>query len=185
MRPMIKIGIGAAVICSISFSACFTFLQRQESWYLAALPRQIETAGTVLVSEKSDFVGAGCGAAVFHLSTATVKAIEERGLNFFGSARVGRGHPEPAESSSANSDYAAKQRMHSYNTYNSWKETPVPKEWTSEGVWSGLVCVDDHTGVIYQIGQMAKQPGSYYAASEKGELLVIPKLRLIVFSYFG
>jgi hypothetical protein len=60
----------------------------------------------------------------------------------------------------------------------------VPLGWTGDGVWSiGLHCIG--TSRARQIAAAAKEPGSYYTQKDEAELLVIPKLGLIVLTYFG
>jgi hypothetical protein len=113
-----------------------------------------------------------CGGALFYLAHATRDAIEKQGIAYFADALQGRGYPEGS-------------RRAFYYHYETWKETPVPHDWVSEGMWVGLHCMDLQKDLARQIVDAAKVPGSYFTTKDEGQLLVIPSLGLVVFTYFG
>ncbi len=109
--------------------------------------------------------------AIFQLDDATRNEIDRKGLPFFDDARQGRGHPPGSH-------------RQSYCKYEPWQETPVPQKWI-RGSWSGLSCMELPQELSRAIVEAAKQPGSYFTTKREAELLVIPSLGLIVFTYFG
>jgi len=179
-RKIIK--FSAAGICVTFVVLYWLFQAWEENWYKAAIPSQIGISGAAFISGESGF-REGCGAAAFYLTDTAVQKIEREGLDFFKSALHGRGYPKPEGLLT----FEGREQLGKYNyyTYNVWQETPVPASWVSEGAWLGLTCVHGHSELLHQVVQLAKQPGSYYATKPEGELIVIPKLKLVILSYFG
>jgi hypothetical protein len=147
----------------------------ETQFYEQALPAELETWGPATTGSDAHWwyvlVPArweACGGAIFHMTPATIEKINAQGLEFFSNAIQGRGY--------------LTGRLKYY--YKPWAETPVPLGWTGDGVWSiGLHCIG--TSRARQIAAAAKEPGSYYTQKDEAELLVIPKLGLIVLTYFG
>ena len=152
----------------------------QYCWYAAVLPSQIKITYPVSIGDESGF-REGCGVAVFKVSDETIEDIQKNGLKFFDGATQGRGFPKPKEPLSF-SDHK-KLSDYSYHTYETWKETPVPPNWVSEGSW--FMCSVIRHDVAREIIKAAKLPGSFYTTKREGELVVIPSLGYIVFSYNG
>lgn len=137
----------------------------QYCWYVSAVPSEIGITWSITIGD--EFYGReGCGVAVFKLSRETIEAIKARGLRYFDSATQGRGHTN---------DY--------YYRYETWKETPVPSDWTSNGTW--IMCSVISNDLIHKITEAAKRKGSYYTTKSEGELIVFPALGFVVFSYYG
>ena len=113
-----------------------------------------------------------CGGALFRLSQTTLDAIADQGLAFFDNARQGRGYKQ------------GRDRNWSYYHYQPWQETPAAPDWTSEGMWIGLHCLQLGDLAI-EIRDAARMPGSYYTTKSEAELLVVPALGLAVFTFFG
>jgi len=61
----------------------------------------------------------------------------------------------------------------------------VPHRWVSEGIWIGLHCMRLPRVTVQQIVDAAKKAGSYYTTKREAELLVIPSLGLVLYTYFG
>lgn len=135
-------------------------------WYSGLIPAKIGITYAINISGESGF-REGCGAAIFRLTNATADAISPKGIDFFNDAIYSRRSKDP------------------YYTYRSWKETPVPNTWTSEGTWPGLGCSSVSSSLLSQILVAASKKGSYYSTKDEAWIVVIPSLKLVVFSYFG
>ncbi len=127
--------------------------------YAKAIPEQIGI--TYPVSTHDEW---GCGALVFKVSDDTLAMIKKGGLAFFAGATQGRGHPG-----------------NRYYQYAQWKETPVPPSWTSEGSW--MFCTTLSNGEHSKIVSAAKSGGAYYTTKDEGELILIPSLGYVVYSF--
>ncbi|MBC6430601.1 hypothetical protein FM036_07070 [Nostoc sp. HG1] len=160
MKKFVK--IIASIIITV-YVACSVF---KYYWYSGFIPAKIEITYAIHIGGKSG-LREGCGAAIFRLSDATADAISRKSLDFFNDAIYSR---------------KSKDR---YYTYSSWKETPVPNSWTSEGTWPGLGCSVASRSLLSQILLAASKKGSYYSSKHEAEILVIPSFKLVVFSYFG
>lgn len=148
-------------------------------WYRTALPEQIGV--TTLIGSGSDLSLAvallpirheACGGAVFRLTDETLAALESDGLAYLKDARTGRG------------DAASPQEHHF--TYEPWQLTPVPPNWVSEGSWPGMHCLRWLVGTsVREIIAAAKEPGSFFSTKHESWIALIPKLRIVVFTYYG
>jgi hypothetical protein len=70
-----------------------------------------------------------CGGFVFHLSSATLKAVQTQGLGLFNDARQGRGFQDRGV------------RSYYEFSYERWQQTRLPDSWTRNGMWLGLRCM--------------------------------------------
>jgi hypothetical protein len=148
-------------------------------FYRAAIPAEIGiTFGLATTGSDTSFWGAtlgfdrkACGGAIFELTDATVDAIRERGPDYLKNARQGRGYSDKTD------------RLFHYYSYQPWQPTPLAREWTSEGMWLGLSCM----GLGYNFGrsivQAAQEPGSFYTTSSSKMLLLVPSLKLAIYTY--
>lgn len=135
-------------------------------WYSDFIPAKIGITYAINISGHSG-LREGCGAAIFRLTNATADTICRQKIEFFNDAIYSRRSKDP------------------YYTYREWKETPVPNTWTSEGTWPGLGCSSVSSSLLSQILIAASKKGSYYSSKDEAWILVIPSLKLVVFSYFG
>ncbi len=171
-----KVVLGAGALVGTWWLACSVY----ETWfYRRALPAALETTGLVTAQSDASFLSAllafqreACGGALHGLSVSTRRAIERQGLAFFATASHGRGYPPG-------------HPQHHYYSYRSWQETPVPHAWISEGIWSGLNCMKLDRATVLRIKDAATRPGSFYSTKDEAEILVVPSLELVVFTYFG
>ncbi|MCC5652151.1 hypothetical protein LC609_20470 [Nostoc sp. XA013] len=161
MRKIVK--IITSIIITV-YVACSVF---KYYWYSGFIPAKIEITYAIHIGGVSGIIREGCGAAIFRLSDATADAISRKGLDFFNDAL-----------------YSRKSKERRY-TYSSWKETPVPNSWTSEGTWPGLGCSGASRSLLSQILLAASKKGSYYSSKDEAWIVVIPSFKLVVFSYFG
>ncbi len=153
------------VLVVAAFSPFFAYEAFQYSWYSKVLPAKIGITYPISISEESGF-REGCGAAAFKVSDETLDAIKKDGLKFFAGATQGRGHSNEH-----------------YYKLDEWKETPVPASWTSEGSW--ILCSNLKNETHAKIVAAAKQRGAYYTTKHEGQLILIPSLGYVVFSFFG
>lgn len=153
------------IILALSLGILYPAFQLyQYFWYLNFIPNKIIVLSPVNISGQSNL---DCGSAIFRLTDTSAKTISREGLGFFEDARYSR------------------DSQKNYYTYKAWAETPVPESWVSEGSWVGLSCSSASNDLKQEIIDAAKQKGSYYTVKSEGKLLVIPALKMIVFSYFG
>ena len=139
-------------------------------FYRAAIPEQLELTHS-FPTRGSD---GSCGGAIFSLTDKAALSIETHGRDALNDAVRGRGYLDPST-----------PRFHQY-TYRPWQETPLPRDWTSEGTWAGLHCMGLSANDARTITSAAKAAGSYFTtAAPTTMLLVIPKLRLAVYTYFN
>jgi hypothetical protein len=152
----------AALIFLLPFISNEAF---QYYWFAKAIPEKIGITYPISINQDIGF-REGCGTVVFKVSDRTLDAIKKDGLKFLSGATQGRGHPGE-----------------SYYQYAEWKETPVPPSWTSEGSWMGCSSLShsEHSKII----SAAKNSGAYYTDKHEGELVLIPSLGYIVFSFLG
>jgi len=164
MKKFVKIIV--SIIFSIILTVYIAWSAFNYYWFSDLIPAKIGITYAIHIGGESGLLE-GCGAAIFRLSNATADAISREGLDFFNDAI-----------------YSKKSKARRYN-YSSWKETPVPDSWTSEGNWPGLACSGAGRSLLSQILPAASKKGSYYSSKDEAEILVIPSFKLVVFSYFG
>lgn len=153
---------------------CFYWLSSQDIGN-GLLPEKIEVAGFVLSKEYFD-LREGCGIRVFKLSKNTLAQINQQGLTFFNNATKARGY-DPV-----------KHRYNKYYSYEKWQETPVQESKENRNFSSGLMCANQlelDKSLLEKITLAANTKGSYYTGHYEGQLVVIPRLGIVVFSYSG
>ena len=141
------------------------------------LPAVLQTTGFATIGRDAslfEIIGLlrykSCGGATYSLTRRTLTAIDTQGLAFFAQARRSRA--------------ASNRRAGLQFAYEPWRETPVPPEWTSDGMWSGLACMG-WTWSRRDIYDAARAPGSYYTNTDNAQLLVLPRLGLAIFTFRG
>ena len=101
-----------------------------------------------------------CGGAIFELSDTTLDVIRDHGLDAFKDARQGRGYADKTD------------RLFYYYSYERWQPTPLSPEWTWNGMWHGLSCMN----LVYSLGrsvvEAAQAPGSFYTTGRSKMLLI-------------
>lgn len=137
----------------------------QYYFFAKVIPQNIGINYPVSINDEGGF-REGCGTVVFKVSDSTLETIKKDGLKFFSGATQGRGH-----------------LGNPYYRYTEWKETPVPPSWTSEGSW--MLCSGLSNSEHSKIVSAAKRGGAYYTMKPEGQLVLIPSLGYVVFSFFG
>ena len=148
-------------------------------FYRAAIPPQIElTFGLATTGSDTSIWEAtlpiplkACGGAIFKLTDTAAAAIRKRGLDFLIDAKQGRGYTDNRD------------RLFYYYSYKPWQPTPLPPEWTSEGMWLGLYCMRLGYSLGRSIVEAAQAPGSFYTTGSSKMLLIVPSLKLAVYTY--
>ena len=107
--------------------------------------------------------------------------IEREGIAALGRSLQGRGYP----ARETGKPYAVRRgaridRDHASHTYERWLVTPIPPEWT-EGTWTQMACSGSRR--TREFTQAAESEGSFYATSQAGWILVLPRLNRVLFSY--
>ena len=148
-------------------------------FYRAAIPAEIEITFSLATTGSSMSIWEAalplrpkaCGGAIFELSNTTIAAIRDRGLDALNDARQGRGYADKTD------------QLFYYYSYKPWQPTPVPSQWTSQGMWYGLSCMNLGYGFGQSIVEAAQVPGSFYTTGLSKILVIIPSLKLAVFTY--
>jgi hypothetical protein len=152
------------------------------NFYRGAIPSEIGlTFGLATTGSDSNLVAAllpippkACGGAIFGLSSGTAEAINREGTAFLSNARQGRGYDNKSD------------RLYYYYSYVPWQETPLPDGWLAEsllGQWYGLSCMSLSNSFAESITKAAGNPGSFFTTGPSKMLLVVPELRLVVYTY--
>ncbi len=145
--------------------AAFEALQRQA--YRDALP-PVLGQGTLLWHQTQSGFREGCGVAIYRLDDAALQALRGPGAaDWLARARQGRdGRP--------------------YHAYAPWRETPAPPEGAgAPALLRGWPCTPDAPPELAAVSVALARPGSHYTTGPEHDLVVVPALGLLVFSYFG
>ncbi len=134
----------------------------QVQMYRKAIPPQFELLDTLYHDETSGF-REGCGVAIFRLSDESIARIHRGGLAYLESARLGRvGTP--------------------YYQYQPWTATPAAKQ---EDLFRGAHCVKNAPALLQQAQRLVGKKGAFYTTGPEHDLVLVPYLGLIIFSYNG
>lgn len=134
----------------------------QIALYRQAIPPQFELLDVV----HHDEVGGlreGCGFAVFRLSEDNLTGIRNQDLAYFEMARLGRdGKP--------------------YHQYQSWRATPATEH---DHLFRGQNCAGEPLELLEQARRAAGKEGAFFTTGHEQDLVVVPALGLLIYSYNG
>lgn len=134
----------------------------QVSLYRQAIPHQFELL-EVLHHDEVSGLREGCGFAIFRLSDKDLARIRSHGMAHLETARLGRdGNP--------------------YHQYQPWSATPAPD---NEHLFRGQSCTGDPPELLQQAQQAADKQGAFFTTGHEQDLVVIPALGILVYSYNG
>ena len=138
----------------------------QVNVYKNAIPEKIEIESVIFHDGISDF-REGCGMAIFKISKKSISDMQKGGLAYFENATIGRNGDD-------------------YNAYKKWKRTLFIDR-DNDRIFRGVHCVkeSDLPLVWRQIEKEAIGNGSFFTTGSEQDLLVIPNLGVIVFSFNG
>ena len=131
--------------------------------YESGVPQALQINDLIFYSEEG--LRESCGVAVFELSRITVSRINSQGIAFFKNATFGRGDRP-------------------YHFYETWQPTP-PLNSANRPLLRGSVCLRDPPQIWSSIEEAARTRGAFYAIGSEYDLLVIPTLGVVVFSFNG
>ena len=101
--------------------------------------------------------------AIFKLSDNTLAQIDKHGLAYFSSATLGRD-------------------LDGYHKYQDWRTAP-PTD--GARLLRGEQCASNLLPIWDEIRQAAYREGAYYTVGIEQDLVVIPRLGVLVFSFNG
>lgn len=135
--------------------------QLQLRAYRQAIPAAIGLDGVVDHAEQTSF-REGCGGVIFRLAPETVAALQARGAAALEGAVLGRdGDP--------------------YHRYEAWRPTPAP-----DTVLRGAMCMDGMPEPLWtDIHRAAGQGGGFHTQGHEQDLLLLPALGVLVFTFVG
>lgn len=135
----------------------------QVELYRQAIPPQFELTEVV----HHDEVGGlreGCGYAVFRLSEENLARIRSRGLAYFETAHLGRdGDP--------------------YHQYQPWRATPAAEH--DRHLFRGQNCAGNPPELLQQAERAARTEGAFFTTGHEQDLVVVPALGLLIYSFDG
>ena len=166
-------------LAGITATAVLGWSVLETRFYRAAVPAEIDLTFNLATTGSSMSLWEvlmpirhkACGGAIFGLGDTTVTAIETRGLAALQDAQQGRGYADGTHP------------YRSYYAYEPWQPTPLPPAWTSEGMWYGLSCMNLGHCFGRSTVEAARAPGSFYTTGRSKMLLVVPRLKLVVYTY--
>ncbi|WP_298211687.1 hypothetical protein [Acidovorax sp.] len=134
----------------------------QVELYRQAIPPQFELTEVVHHDEVSGF-REGCGFAVFRLSEENLARIRSRGLAYFETAHLGRdGDP--------------------YHQYQPWKATPTAEH---DHLFRGQDCAGSPPELLNQAQRAISKEGAFFTTGHEQDLVVVPALGVLIYSYDG
>jgi hypothetical protein len=161
-------------VLSSYFVSCNLYWKYSQNFYKGRLPEKLELSGSALILDESD-LREGCGIIVFKLSEHTLDQINQKKLKFFNGLTKARDY------------YLNDNKYNHHYSYQEWKETPVEESSKNKHFWSGFSCAKRRLdkNLSKNILLEANSKGSYYTGHSEGQLLVIPRIGIIVLSFFG
>jgi hypothetical protein len=132
--------------------------------YREMIPSQFELSETVYHDEQLAGLIEGCGVAIFRLSDKTLVRIRHEGLAYLESTRLGR-------------------EGDSYPHYQPWKVTPAVG---NENLFRGAHCAHKPPATLQQAQLFVRhKEGSFFTTGYEKDLVIIPSLGVLIFSYNG
>ncbi|WP_157522135.1 hypothetical protein [Mitsuaria sp. 7] len=126
----------------------------EADWYRSCMPASLEAGEVVLINSASGF-REGCGAAIFRLSDAVRKRIEEEGVDFLGEG------------------WRETPYLPGGGTADSWMTG------MSEG------CGHLPEEMDSQVDAALRAPGAFYSLGHEKGYIVIPRLGWAILSFNG
>ena len=142
-----------------------SFYFYDDYFYRRYIPEEIELGHRISITTESG-VFEGCGTAVYLLNEETAREIESEGLVFFENLH------------SVNRDSGTNSK------WESWLATPR-ENWTRLENWQyELNCGGEiEANLFNRIVAGSTTKGAYYSLRDGAVLMVLPKQKMVVFSY--
>lgn len=155
----------AAWICTLSVLILLPMKgcsYMQVALYRQAIPPQFDLREVVHHADTSGF-REGCGFAVFRLSEDTLARIRQQGPAYFAAAELGRdGKP--------------------YHQYQPWRATPATEH---DHLFRSQGCAGEPPLLLQQAQRAASQQGTFFTTGHEQDLVVVPALEVLIYSYSG
>ena len=134
----------------------------QASLYRQAIPAQLGPLELLHHDEVSGY-REGCGFAIFRLSDKDLARLRSHGLTYLETARLGRdGKP--------------------YHEYKPWSATPAPRD---EHLFRGVNCINEPPELLKQAQRATDKEGAFFTTGHEQDLVAVPALGILVYSYNG
>lgn len=134
----------------------------QVELYRQAIPPQFELQHVMRHDEVGGF-REGCGYAIFRLSEGNLARIRLQGAAYFETAHLGRdGKPD--------------------HQYRPWKATPASEQ---DQLFRGDNCAGDQPELLEQTQRAAGKEETFFTTGHEQDLVVVPALGLLIYSYNG
>jgi hypothetical protein len=141
------------------------FHNYQIELYENAIPAKLEL-GKLIYHDGQSGLREGCGEAIFELAKPTVERIKKEGLIFFDDVLLGRDGD-------------------SYHDYAPWQATPRATVQNASGLFRGSWCIKSPPVIWSRIRKATQVQSSYFTTGNEQDIVVIPELGIVVFSYDG
>ena len=161
----------AAAALSVVQTGWNPLVQRETEYVVDHLPAELGPLETKLFGTDpglpilyvfGDIIREACGGGIFDMSQDVADKIETQGLAFFDGATKGRRLPA---------------------TFAPWKPTPAPASPEGGTFGRGIECMEPS----YRLGQLIYEAhgaeGAYYTFGLGAEIVVLPRQRLLVFTF--
>ncbi|CAN7549352.1 hypothetical protein DBR23_23605 [Acidovorax sp. HMWF018] len=134
----------------------------QVELYRQAIPPQFELVEALHHDEIVGF-REGCGYAIFRLSEDNLARIRRQGLAYFDAAQLGRdGKP--------------------YHQYQPWQATLTDAH---DQLFRGQSCAGEPPELLEQAQRAVGKEGAFFTTGHEQDLVVVPELGLLIYSYNG
>ena len=171
-RSSLARGVVVLTACVVAYKLIgYVYFLALSTHYSSYIPTSFEIDKTVFSGDRAGGFIEGCGVAIFELSAKTSASISEGGIAFL------------------NNNSTIRDSTH--KRYMSWQETSIAER-SKNYLFPQLVhedaggntCVDLPRSLREDISSAISSPGAFYSGfNQDTELLVIPTLRLAVFSH--
>lgn len=165
-QPLVRIARVAALIAIVVIAPMKGCEFMQVELYKDSIPLQLELDHLVYHDEESD-LRESCGVAVFKLSEKTLSQVNEQSLAFLATATLGRDGDN-------------------YHQYDAWRATPEPGISMRESkLLRGGHCIDNPPAIWGEIEKATYEGSAYFTTGSEQDLVIVPRLGVIVFSHNG
>lgn len=163
---ILRIALPAALIAILVVAPIKGCEFMQVALYKDAIPLQLELDQLVYHDEEND-LREGCGVSIFKLSDKTLNQINGLGLAYLATATLGRDGD-------------------AYHLYKPWLATPQPGKMGHEHeLLRGSQCIDNPPDIWKEIEKATYEGGAYFTTGYEQDIVIVPKLGVLVFSYNG
>lgn len=163
-RPLSATAFGATWLALVVIAPMQGCDYYQVRLYKEATPGKFQLADLIYHDEQAN-LREGCGGAVFKLSDQSLASIKQQGLAYFNDATLGR-------------DGA---RYHQYAPWQALAHKRASQDWLLRGAH----CIEDPPAMWDDVQKAVDRGEGFFTTGHGQDLIVIPKLGVIVFSHNG